>query len=145
MSLTKAPMNILLVDDDADDQTLFIEAILTLDAAIRCEITGNGEEAIRYLKAAQTLPDIIFLDLNMPVMNGRTCLNIIKATTRFKEIPVIIISTSNNRDEFTPLILMGARYMTKPNSFGALVDELREFISPTVQSTDLLSVPVALQ
>src|SRR6266487_683666 len=86
----------LLADDDADDQQLFKEALNEIDKSIRCLTASSGEEALNKLKTdLKQLPDYIFLDLNMPRMNGLECLVEIKKTNTLKHIPVIIYSTSS--------------------------------------------------
>jgi PleD family two-component response regulator len=88
-----------LAENDDDDQMLFIEALKKIDASIKCEIAFNGEEAICKLKELREDPDYIFLDINMPIMNGLECLSELKKMVRFKNIPVIVYSTLfSNKD-----------------------------------------------
>ena len=61
---------IFLVDDDVDDQLMFKEVIETINPALQCDTAANGKIALDKLKESSAVPDIIFLDLNMPVMNG---------------------------------------------------------------------------
>jgi CheY-like chemotaxis protein len=85
-------MTILLVDDDQDDAYIFNEAIVTIDPNIKCIHVIDGIEALQILEDMTV--DIIFLDLNMPRMNGKECLEEIRKRNRLKDIPVIIYSTS---------------------------------------------------
>ena len=118
---------ILLVDDDADDTELFLEAIGDIDAGITCYNAANGEEALQKLQqAASTKPDIIFLDINMPGMNGWQCLTELKASKLFWQIPVIIYSTSSaQRDRSIAAGLGALGFLTKPADYNELTKTLR--------------------
>jgi CheY-like chemotaxis protein len=121
-------MKILLIDDDADDCLLFCEAINLIDDTIECVIASNGEEALLALDAI--VPDIIFMDINMPVLDGKECLKQIKSTEILKNIPTVICSTSSDPIEIDNILDLGAGYITKPASFDLLVNSLRQFIIP---------------
>jgi len=106
---------ILIVDDDTDDTELFCETVAEINGAIHCLSAGNGQEALLLLKKTYTLPDLIFLDLNMPRMNGSQCLKELKANERLREIPVIIYTTSKIKDDMRESMLLGASdFITKP-------------------------------
>jgi CheY-like chemotaxis protein len=111
-------MRFFIVDDDADDRRLFIEAASELEAGIECTTATNGEQALELLNdPANPLPDFIFLDIRMPRINGRQCLSAIKNDERLKHIPVIIFTTSKDVEESKQLKEMGAFYfMSKPNN-----------------------------
>ena len=86
---------------------------------------ADGEEALWQLQQG-ILPNIIFLDLNMPRMNGKDCLTELKADKRFKNIPVVIFSTSSNDQEINQCISLGAQeYIVKPATFEELVQIVR--------------------
>ena len=121
-------MKILLVDDDTDDCLLFCEAINLIDKNIECVIVENGKEALLALKTL--VPDIIFMDINMPVLDGKQCLREIKSTEFLKNIPVVICSTSSDQAEINGILNLGAGFMTKPVYFDLLVTSLKQFISP---------------
>ncbi|MEO8147461.1 MAG: response regulator [Bacteroidia bacterium] len=87
---------ILLVDDDSDDQFFFMDSLKEITDDVQCTIANNGLEAINFLKKITDLPSLIFLDLNMPVMNGFDCLKHLKTEKEFNEIPVIIFTTSSD-------------------------------------------------
>ncbi len=119
---------ILLVDDDADDQLLFLDAIRAIDQSLQCEVANNGIEAIDHLNDMPPVPEIIFLDLNMPKMNGYECLEKIKSSA-YREIPVVIFTTTANPREAERTRLMGAlRFMTKTADFRKLKSELSEIL-----------------
>lgn len=112
---------ILLADDDMDDTEMFAEAIADIDNNVICNIANNGSEAIKILEELDEKPKLIFLDLNMPIMNGWDCLKILKKDIRYQKIPVIMISTSSHKDDIDNAESLGAIcYFVKPNSFADL-------------------------
>ena len=123
------PQSILLVDDDEDDQLLFIDAIREIDKSIKCSVANDGLEAILSLQTKSPVPDLIFLDLNMPKMNGYQCLAQIKKEMMFKEIPVVIYTTSRIESDRDRTLKMGASYfLTKPSDFSELIYELTRIL-----------------
>ena len=120
---------ILLVEDDLDDQFLFNEALSRLHPSVRYEIAHDGAEALKMLEESQEY-DYIFLDLNMPKMNGFECLLKIKNNPATSNIPVIIISTSNRPVDIQRCKELGAAgYFTKPPSFDELFNSLSNIVS----------------
>ncbi len=106
---------LLIVDDDADDRRLFIEAIKEIDDSIVCITANNGQQALELLDKIDRLPDFVVLDLRMPRYSGKECLLEMKNNRRLKHIPVIIYTTSKNVEESKELREMGAcHFMTKP-------------------------------
>jgi DNA-binding response OmpR family regulator len=118
-------MRILLIDDDKDDQGLFCEAVKIISPEINCDVANNGEEGLRLLQSYRVLPVLVFLDINMPVMDGRETFKLIRSTPRLTTLAVTIYSTSNNKEEINEFTNLGASYITKPNSFEELVKLLR--------------------
>lgn len=122
--------NILLVDDDEDDQEIFLTAVEHINPALKCSVESEAIIALQKLENKELVPDVIFLDLNMPVMNGQQFLVEIKRRESLKDIPIIIFSTS--RHEPTKLITkqLGALdFITKPDNFDALIEVLKPVIS----------------
>lgn len=119
-----------IADDDQDDQELFIGALQQIDESCTCITAFNGEEAIQKLAAAEMdLPDIIFLDLNMPKINGKQCLAKIKASPALQHIPVIIYSTSADTREMQETEQLGAAFfLQKPNRFNDLCMALEKIV-----------------
>jgi CheY-like chemotaxis protein len=117
-------MRILLIDDDKDDQTLFCEAIKIISPQIQCDIASNGEEGLRMLNSYSQLPRLVFLDINMPIMDGKETLNAVKTNPKLKALSVIVYSTSNRIDEIEKFTAMGVGFITKPNRFEELVEVL---------------------
>ena len=87
---------ILLVDDNPDDQFIFADALDEIAKNVECVTANNGVEAIAYLNTANPIPSLIFLDLNMPFMNGFQCLEQIMKDDKLRHLPVIIYTTSDN-------------------------------------------------
>lgn len=110
------PITILFADDDPDDRALFCKAVEEVDPELICHTFENGYESLKYLRnPANTLPDYIFLDLRMPKMSGKQCLQEIRADERLKHIPVIIYTTSDDVEDSKSLTQLGAaHFVTKP-------------------------------
>src|SRR5688500_4904793 len=120
---------VLLVDDDADDRMFFKDAVSEINPAVICELSSNGKEALIRLNFAP-LPNMIFLDLNMPVMNGLDCLNEIKNSASIKDIPVIIFTTTSDQNAMKRSYEMGAAaYFRKPNDFPSLMENLKSLLT----------------
>ena len=127
MSRTK---NIFLVDDDVDDQLFFTDALKEIDAGISCAIANNGREALEDLKKMTLLPEILFLDLNMPFMNGYECLSHLKNEVRLCRIPVVIFTTSNDPKDAEITHQLGAEvFLSKPNEFKLLREKLEKILA----------------
>lgn len=121
----------LLVDDDPDDTFLFGEVLHNVDSSIEFRTVSNGQEALDLLKSSTTIPDLIFLDLNMPRMGGVECLSMLKADAALKDIPVIIYTTSSQSKDIEETIQKGAVcFITKPSN----MKELTEILSTINQS-----------
>src|SRR5690348_12426970 len=89
------PLTCLLIDDDPDDREIFGIALEEVDKVCRYITTENGIEALELLEDSTSIPDFIFLDLNMPLMDGKECLREIKKIPHLNRVPVIIYSTSS--------------------------------------------------
>ena len=84
------PIHVILADDDEDDRDLFTEAMREINIKVQLETLKDGNSLLdRLLAADKKLPDLLFLDLNMPDKNGRECLDIIRNTERLKDINLI--------------------------------------------------------
>lgn len=109
-------MTLLLVDDDSDDRSLFIDTVKDIDSEISCITAEDGQKALQWLKdESHVLPDYIFLDIRMPRINGKKCLEEIKNDHRLKDIPVIVYTTSSNVTDSQEFQKAGAiHFITKP-------------------------------
>jgi CheY-like chemotaxis protein len=121
---------VLLVDDDQDELFLFSEALTSVDESIRLYSANDGYDALKTLHTTQPPPDLIFLDLNMPRLNGIEFLSKVKESKRLSDIPVIIYSTSGAHEHKERTSALGAaHYMVKQNSFKDLCQELSQVLS----------------
>lgn len=106
-----APLKILLADDDKDDRYFFMKVLQEISNETDFNTVDDGEKLMDYLtKNLENLPDILFLDLNMPRQNGFECLIDIKGNTKLKDIYVIMFSTSYPRDEIYEIEMINRLY-----------------------------------
>lgn len=127
----KENMRILLTDDDADDREFFADAVADIHLNFPVEFCENGLELLNRLYNKElSIPDIIFLDLNMPVMSGFESLQQIRDDAKFKDIPIIAIySTSATEDGIKNTFGLGANaYIVKPTDFNDLKKLLKKVI-----------------
>jgi CheY-like chemotaxis protein len=112
----------LLADDDQDDAELFAEALSTVDSSVYFHRVENGLAVFDYLKnTGSKKPDLIFLDLNMPLMTGWQCLSKLKNDLHLKDIPVIMYSTSSYQHDKDVALQLGATgFITKPTEYQLL-------------------------
>jgi CheY-like chemotaxis protein len=109
--------HIMVIDDDADDRQLFCRSLSKVSNKIGCLRASNGKDALDYLyNISNAVPDVIFLDINMPVMTGWEFLTTIKKKERVKNIPIIMFSTSSNKRDINIAFDLGAEsYCIKPD------------------------------
>lgn len=128
-NLQPLKVNILLAEDDPDDSLLFMQAVD--ESAIRSEVSiaDTGAKLVNHLESLQkVIPDIIFLDMNMPLKNGIECLQVIRSNDHYKMVPVIMYSTSYNNNEIEACYEKGANYyVVKPYSFNAIKKMITDF------------------
>ncbi len=123
--------NLLLADDDMDDCIFFKEALSDIDLNTTLTIVNDGEELLNYLEKNQhNLPDLLFLDLNMPRRSGFECLKEIKLSDDFKHLPIVVFSTSFDMEIVKVLYEKGAHfYIRKPAEFNKLKQLIRKAIT----------------
>jgi CheY-like chemotaxis protein len=132
-------MHILYIDDDNEDREIFKEAISEISPQYVCNVATDGREGLMALEDFVVMPDFIFVDVNMPVMNGKQFLQKLKDTPRLRSIPVIMYSTTSYEQERTEYFNLGARdVLIKPNTFHDICDLLKTVIGHAA-STDQLS------
>jgi len=123
---------LMIVDDDTDDRYFFRSAIRKNNPSYQCIEAENGVDALDQLRKAKQLPDFIFLDLNMPKMDGRECLKELKKDKTLKDIPVIIYSTSDYKLDKEVTKELGADYyITKLSDIYELPEELLKAMKKT--------------
>jgi CheY-like chemotaxis protein len=116
----QGPRNILLADDDDDDRLLFTDVVKEYSTGSNLTFAHNGEHLMTMLHSGAR-PDVLFLDLNMPLKNGIECLEEIRSDEKLKHLPVVIFSTSSHPGTITQMYEIGAHlYVRKPNDFNAL-------------------------
>lgn len=114
--------SILIVDDDQDDHFFLRTALSEVLPRAFVKSCYDGSEAITYLEHCISLPNIIFLDLNMQRTSGKTVTNFIRKQDPMKKLPVIILTSGKNAHEKKELVKLGASdFYTKPNSIKELI------------------------
>lgn len=124
-------LSIALADDDEDDRMLFQEAVSEIGIKTKLSLFKNGLELMDYLNLPKViLPNLIFLDLNMPVKNGLECLREIRANPELKNIFVAIYSTSSSEKDIEQTYVNGANiYLNKPNAFNDLCSAVEKILT----------------
>jgi len=126
-------VHILLADDDETDRLLFTDALEELPVKTIIDTVNNGVQLMdRLTKEDIELPNLLFLDLNMPRKNGLECLKEIRNNPKLKDISVAIYSTSASEDDVEKTFLAGANiYIEKPVDFDILKKVLEKAITFT--------------
>jgi len=122
-------LTVMAVDDDQDDLDLFKQVLLELDQKVNLIVAYNGKEAIERLSKLDQKPDVIFLDYNMPLMNGMECLSVIKKDPLLKYIPILMHSTNLSNQEINECEMLGATILLKRNTFSNMVSDLRSILA----------------
>ncbi|MFS4418238.1 response regulator [Maribacter sp. 2307ULW6-5] len=123
--MSKPTYLVFLADDDADDRQFLIDAFQELPDRVKVTTFDNGVELMDALLHTKPLPQMVFLDLFMPLMNGEECLHDIRNEAALAAIPVVIYSTMLDPDKAADLKEQGAnKYLQKPASFEALKQAL---------------------
>ena len=122
---------VLLIDDDEEDQEIFMDALKDIDPLLNCSVAGDGEEALALVsKATFVMPDIIFIDMNMPKLNGKQVLRELKASTTLRDVPVVMYSTFFGPKDIQEIKTLGAaHYMLKATRFDDLCSSLRAILT----------------
>ena len=134
--MNKTHHNLLLADDDIDDCIFFEDALKELPISATLSTVNNGIQLMNYLMAkSDDLPDVLFLDLNMPRKSGIECLTEIKLIDKLKDLPVIIFSTSFNTEVVDLFYQKGAHYyIRKPGEYEKLRKIILEAVTLTSQN-----------
>ena len=124
-------INIILADDDRDDRLFFTDAFDELGMNTKVNTYNDGVELMDFLNSEDAImPNVLFLDLNMPKKSGIECLNEIKANSKMSEIAIAIYSTSASEEDIEETFVLGANiYIKKPSDFKALKKVLAEVVS----------------
>ena len=138
-------LKIILTDDDEDDREMFSFVMGETGIPHNLKTFSNGLALLSYLQQDDCdFPDIIFLDLNMPVLDGIAALHKIRALEKCRQLPPIVIySTSNNMVDIQKTFNSGANlYITKPNNFQSLKKVLQEVLT---QYKSIMKLPVQFE
>ena len=125
-------IHILLAEDDEDDRLLFEEALQKVRHSITCKMVHNGAQLMDYLQDLPhaELPQLLFLDLNMPLKTGLECLIEIRSNPCLRDLTVAIYSTSSSSEDIENTFIKGANvYINKPSDFNQLVKILSDVIT----------------
>lgn len=130
--------NILLVEDDIDDQFFFVEALKEIPNTNLLAIANNGEEALRILQFLPILPDLIFMDINMPLLNGIECLKAIGNKPVIKDIPVVMLTT--DQGSIDSVRQNGAKgFVNKSADAKTLIGKLEQIINLNFKDKDRIA------
>ena len=123
---------VLCVDDDEDDRSFITTFIRRSYPYLSTIEANNGLEALNYLykvKGTSEVPCLILLDINMPLMDGKTALTRIKGDEDFSSIPIVVFSTSSSSVDHLFCAHFGVQLITKPQNFGEIEATLHKIIS----------------
>ena len=122
-------ISVMIIDDDKHERFFFRKAIHAMGPPYECLEAVNGWDALNQLRDADALPDYIFLDMEMPIIDGRECLAEIKRQDKLRHIPIIIISGWNDPVAEKMIKQLGAdSYVHKTSDIGQLSQEILSVI-----------------
>lgn len=124
--------HVLWADDDSDDLMLMREAMMAIDHAHKITEAHNGREVLDYLNNIEDphlFPCLIILDMNMPVLNGRETLAILKSEEKYNSIPVVVFTTSNSEMDRMFCRRFGVEMFTKPDDFNGHYQTIQQMLN----------------
>ena len=132
MPIAETPFEVLLVEDNEADIRLTVEVLREIDQAVRLTVAGDGAEALHLLaersKHRQSLPDLILLDLNLPLMHGHEVLDKIKGQAALRHVPVVVLTTSRADQDVLRCYELGANALiNKPVDLDGFVSTMKAF------------------
>lgn len=129
-------INVLYVDDDEDDKNIFIECLKEAAPGITCHTADDGSHALQVIEQIP-IPVCIYIDINMPIMNGIDLLKTLRAHKEYKKIPTFIISTTISGENARLIKELGAvDYIRKPSSYESMVQILKDCLPAHSQSAN---------
>lgn len=136
--MINTPLRILLTDDDEGDRLMFQEILEDMNIDTEVQTTKNGLELMEHLESnKESLPHLLFLDLNMPYKNGIACLKEIRNQKKYDGISIAIYSTSTAEKDIDITFQYGANiYITKPGDYGILKKVLAKAVFAVHQNQD---------
>lgn len=122
-------LKILLIEDDADDIELLEEAFKINDISYELQVIMEGDKVAPFITQNKNLPQIIVLDFNLPRVHGREILKMIKSSGDFKNIPLIVLTTSAAKEDIEYSLKMGAdHFITKPTSIDGFANTVATIV-----------------
>jgi CheY-like chemotaxis protein len=122
-------MVVLNIDDDPEDMEIFYKAVKTVNPLAKCLLARDAKEALHILRDA-IIPDYIFLDIHMPLMDGKTVLGELRQNKKLETVPVIMYSTKINPNETEEYAALGAnQFLNKHNDFRGLCTSLESLLN----------------
>lgn len=122
-------MYLLNIDDDADDGLFFMEAVKEISSEATCLVLSSGDNAVDFLSHDMgVLPDYIFLDINMPGMNGKECLVKLRGMRKLVNVPIVMFSTSIPDNEKQNFRKLNASTCQKPSDFPSLKTVIKSIL-----------------
>jgi CheY-like chemotaxis protein len=147
--MNKSSVTIIVADDDADDRLLITDAFKESRLANPLVFVEDGEQLLNFLLNASSrvngkaLPGLILLDLNMPRMDGRTALSLIKSNPDLRRIPVVVLTTSKAEEDVLRTYDLGVNsFITKPVTFEGLVDVVQSLNHYWIEIVELPTASV---
>ena len=128
-------LQVLLADDDPDDRDFFEIILRAFPSPTQLVMVEDGERLMSYLsKNSKNLPDVLFLDINMPKKNGSECLSEIKNNPKLKHLPVIMYTTSVHNDVADVLYSKGAHYFFRKTDMIEIKNVLHHVLSILIKN-----------
>src|SRR5882762_1329602 len=123
-------LTVMVVDDDPDDIELFKDSLSEVDDRCQLIVANDGRDALRQLRDSSSIdPDVIFLDYNMPFMDGTRCLAALKQDPLLKNIPVVMHSTTLPEEDIAFCKALGAKILVKQVVYANMIRELTIILS----------------
>jgi DNA-binding response OmpR family regulator len=122
-------LRIVLIEDDADDVELLQDALDSHNIQYELTLLKDGSAAAGYCEKADTLPDIIVMDFNLPKIHGRDVVKLIRCREKFANVPILILSTSSSQEDIKYAYKTGAdKYLIKPATIEAIRETIRTIV-----------------
>lgn len=123
------PLRIFLIEDDMDDIELLQESLKDNSVDFTMNIVREGDKVSSFLRECTVLPHVIVMDFNLPKVHGKDILRTIKSFDGFKNIPLLVLTTSTAKDDIDYSYKMGAdKYLTKPSSIKGFNDTVKAIV-----------------
>lgn len=123
------PLRIFLIEDDIDDIELLQESLKDNSVIFTMNVVREGDKVSSYLRECTLLPHVIVMDFNLPKVHGKDILKAIKSFDGFKDIPLLVLTTSTAKDDIDYSYKMGAdKYLTKPSSIKGFNDTVAAIV-----------------